>query len=226
MGNSVANQTSMLLHKDSFLNHMKFDLDDQQQTLVTLWERICESVQNYLDQEDDDRIFRLLLPDFDRFIPSEPSVKDITGMIRFLRCLQTLVKATNCVCLISVQESLLQPHLVNNLKYIADQVLQITSFKDHSEMKIGEYDGTLKILKHARVHSFVPSPLPDTDIFALRLSSKNGLVIERIHLEPEEDRAGQDENLMQKGSKAKQGGSGQSVASMACNPTKQHKIDF
>ena len=57
-------------------------------------------------------------------------------------------------------------------------------------MKIGEYDGTLKILKYARVHAFVPSPFPETDIFALRLTSKNGLVIERIHLDPEEDRAG------------------------------------
>lgn len=87
-------------------------------------------------------------------------------------------------------ESLLQSHLVNNLKFLADQVIQITSFKDHSEMRIGEYDGTLKILKHARLHSIVPSPFPDTDIFALKLTSKSGLMIERIHLDPEEDRAG------------------------------------
>ena len=71
----------------------------------------------------------------------------------------------------------------------------MTSFKDHAEMRIGEYDGTLRVLKHAKLHGLICSPLPPTDVFALKLSSKQGLVVERIHLEPEEDRAGQDENL-------------------------------
>ena len=31
--------------------------------------------------------------------------------------------------------------------YLADLVLKITSFKDETEMQIGEYDGTLKIIK-------------------------------------------------------------------------------
>ena len=100
-----------------------------------------------------------------------------------------MVRATNCVCMISVEESMLAPHLMNNLKYLADQVLQITSFKDHAEMRIGEYDGTLRVLKHVKLHGLICSPIPATDIFALKLSSKQGLVIERIHLDPEEDRA-------------------------------------
>ena len=91
--------------------------------------------------------------------------------------------------MISVEESLLSTHLMNNLKYLADQVLQVTSFKDHSEMRIGDYDGTLRILKHVRLHGLICPPIVPTDIFALKLSSKQGLVIERIHLEPEEDRA-------------------------------------
>ena len=89
-------------------------------------------------------------------------------------------------------------------------------------MRIGDYDGTLRILKHVRLHGLICPPVISTDIFALKLSTKQGLVIERIHLEPEEDRADQDENLMQKGSKKKKEG----VSSVACNPTKSHKIDF
>ena len=84
---------------------------------------------------------------------------------------------------------MLTPHVVSNLKYIADQVLQITSFKDHAEMRIGEYDGTLRVLKHMKLHGLICAPVPATDIFALKLSSKQGLVVERIHLDPEEDRA-------------------------------------
>ena len=57
-------------------------------------------------------------------------------------------------------------------------------------MKIGEYDGTLKLLKQVRIHGFICSPLADTDIYALKVSSKNGLTVEKIHLDPEEDRAG------------------------------------
>ena len=120
----------------------------------------------------------------------EATQRDITAMVRFLRNLKTLVRATNCVCLISVEESLLKPHLASNLRFLADQILQVTSFKDHSEMKIGEYDGTLKLLKQVRIHGFICSPLADTDIFALKVSSKNGLTVEKIHLDPEEDRAG------------------------------------
>ena len=88
-------------------------------------------------------------------------------------------------------------------------------------MRIGDYDGTLRILKHIRLHGLICAPVPPTDTFALKLSSKQGLLVERIHLEPEEDRAGQDENLMQRGgasNKAKKAQS--SAASVACNPTK------
>ena len=87
-------------------------------------------------------------------------------------------------------------------------------------MRIGDYDGTLRILKHVRLHGLVCSPVPPTDTFAIKLSTKLGLKIERIHLDPEEDRAGQDENLMQKGEKKSGAGKKAGVASVACNPTK------
>ena len=58
--------------------------------------------------------------------------------------------------------------------------------------------------------------MTEFDIYAVRVKGKTGLVIEKIHLEPEEDRAGQDENLMQKGVKEKK------VSSVQCNPTKAH----
>ena len=90
---------------------------------MTLWEQICEEIQNNLAAEDDDRIFRLLLPNFDQFLAAEPTRRDITAIIRFLRCLKTMVRATNCICVISVEESLLSAHLMNNMKFLADQVL-------------------------------------------------------------------------------------------------------
>lgn len=68
-------------------------------------------------------------------------------------------------------------------------VLQITSFKDNIEMNIGEYDGTLRLLKMTRVHS-ICGHLPDFDIYALKLKGKSGIMVEKIHLEPEDDRAG------------------------------------
>lgn len=62
------------------------------------------------------------------------------------------------------------------------------------------------------------APLSEFDIYALRLKGKHGIVVEKIHLEPEETRAGQDENLQQKGAKTK----AQPVSSVQCNPTKSH----
>ena len=79
--------------------------------------------------------------------------------------------------------------LCKNLTYLADSVLQITSFKDHAEIKIFDYDGTLRILKQPRMNGIISAPLIDTDVYALKISQKTGLHIERIHLDPEEDRA-------------------------------------
>lgn len=56
-------------------------------------------------------------------------------------------------------------------------------------MRIGEYDGTLRVLKHARINGLICPPVAETDTFAIKLSKKQGLVVERIHLDPEEDRA-------------------------------------
>jgi hypothetical protein len=100
------------------------------------------------------------------------------------------VRATNCVCLISVDESLLPKFVNTNLISQADLVLKLTSFKDHQEMKIGDYDGTLRLLKLPKINGFINSPLPDSDIYALKLKSKSGITVEKIHLDPEEDRAG------------------------------------
>lgn len=65
-------------------------------------------------------------------------------------------------------------------------------------MSIGDYDGTIKILKQPKLHGLI-SHLAEFDIYALKLKGKSGITIERIHLEPEEDRSAQDENLQQKG---------------------------
>lgn len=61
-------------------------------------------------------------------------------------------------------------------------------------MKIGEYDGTFRLLKQPQLHGMLMY-MPNTDIYALRLKSKQTIVLEKIHLEPEDDRTAQDENL-------------------------------
>ena len=42
-----------------------------------------------------------------------------------------MVRSTNCVCLITVDEDLLSPFMASNLTYLADSVYKVTSFKDH-----------------------------------------------------------------------------------------------
>lgn len=140
MGNSVANQASHPLKKDQMLLHLNYD--KSQSSLTELWESICNEIQNNLASEEDNTLFRLLLPNFDLF-----TANDTSSVIRFLKCLKSLVRSTNCVCLISVEEQLLSPIITNHLVALADSVYSITSFKDHAEMKIGEYDGTFKLLK-------------------------------------------------------------------------------
>ena len=61
-------------------------------------------------------------------------------------------------------------------------------------MKIGEYDGTFRLLKQPQLHGML-FYLAASDVYALRLKSKQAIVLEQIHLEPEDDRAQQDENL-------------------------------
>lgn len=78
--------------------------------------------------------------------------------------------------------------VVNNLVFLADLVLNITSFKDNAEMKIGEYDGTIQLVKQPKVHGLI-STISEFDIYALRLKGKSGILVEKIHLEPEESRA-------------------------------------
>ena len=68
-------------------------------------------------------------------------------------------------------------------------VLKLTSFKDHTEMKIGDYDGTLRLLKQPKLHGLI-STLSEFDVYALKLRGKSAIIVEKIHLEPEEDRAG------------------------------------
>ena len=65
MGKSVANETSHLLDKEGLMIHTPFDQENAEHNLINLWENICEQIQNHLEKEDDDRVFRLLLPNFD-----------------------------------------------------------------------------------------------------------------------------------------------------------------
>ena len=63
-------------------------------------------------------------------------------------------------------------------------------------MRIADYDGTLRLVKMPLVHGLLANGSSiDSDIYALKLRQKSGIIIEKIHLEPEEDRADQDENL-------------------------------
>lgn len=80
--------------------------------------------------------------------------------------------------MISVDQDLLSTKIVNNLWYLGDIVFKLTSFKEHAELKIGEYDGTINILKQARLNGLI-SYMSPFDIYALKLSKgKTGIKIE------------------------------------------------
>ena len=139
--------------------------------------------------ETDDRLFRILIPDFNMFInESKDEQKATTDVIRLLRNLKALIRSLNGVCLITVDEDLLPKRLANHLTYLADAVYKLTSFKDHQEIKIGDYDGTVKLIKQPKLHGLICT-LSEFDIYALRLKGKTGILVEKIHLEPEEDRS-------------------------------------
>lgn len=61
-------------------------------------------------------------------------------------------------------------------------------------MKIGDYDGTFRLLKQPQMHGLLLS-MSNFDIYALKLKGKASIALEMIHLEPENDRSAQDENL-------------------------------
>lgn len=88
--------------------------------------------------------------------------------------MKALVRASNCVCVISVEEQLLDPMLAKHLVAHADNVWSLTSFKDHSEMQIGEYDGTFKLVKQVKLHSMC-GYMSDFDLYALKLKQKMGI---------------------------------------------------
>lgn len=81
--------------------------------------------------------------------------------------------------------------------------MKVTSFQEHSELKIGEYDGTIQLVKQPRINGLICPPLSQFDLYALKLKGKHNIMVEYIHLEPETDRTGQDENLEQKGASKK-----------------------
>ena len=100
--------------------------------------------------------------------------------------------------------------------------MKLTSFQEHTELKIGEYDGTIQIVKQPRLNGLICPPLSHFDIYALKLKGKQNIVVELIHLEPETDRTGQDENLEQKGAGSKKKGGNKkssTASSQLCNPT-------
>jgi len=74
MAATVQNSPSHKLNKEDNLTLIQFDnecygKDASKHPLHCLWETICEGMQQKLENEEDDRIFRLVLPDFNLFIP-------------------------------------------------------------------------------------------------------------------------------------------------------------
>lgn len=147
MGSTIHNSAQNLLKKEELTSFITFE-NDASDSLAALWEKIVDEMQQKLSSEDDDQIFRLVLPDFNLFVPQLVSDSQVQGrsenqLIRFLRNLKALVRASNLICLISVDPELLSQRIQNNLDNLADIVLKLTSFKEHSELKIGDYDGTI-----------------------------------------------------------------------------------
>jgi hypothetical protein len=68
IGKAVANLPSQSLNVQELLLHLRFD-QDEKSSLIDLWETICEQIQSNLADESDDRIFRILMPNFETFLP-------------------------------------------------------------------------------------------------------------------------------------------------------------
>jgi hypothetical protein len=124
--------------------------DPDKTNYIDLWEQIADAIQNNLSSEDDDSIFRILLPNFNQFMPlltdSVISQKQREiDLIRFMRNFKAMIRATNAVCVISVDEELMSKWMVNNLIYLSDAVYKITSFK-----------GKLSYLTNPNPHSYRP----------------------------------------------------------------------
>ena len=172
MGSTIVNSISHKLNKDELLSLVKFDNeikdlkvmgDPKSQPLAILWEQICEEMQKSLSSEDDDKIFRVLLPDFNLFVPQmlEQEAQGLSyfytnSLIRFLKNLKALVRSCNCTCLISVDSGLLpicsdgSSLIQANLQAISDITLHLTSFLDHPELAFSStspYAGTLHLTK-------------------------------------------------------------------------------
>ncbi len=130
MGKAFANSSSHVINKEEYTAVMKFDAESD--NYQELWEKLVEQIQNHLSSENDDRVFRLLMPNFNLFIKGDDQ-REIQDMIRFIRNLKALVRSLNGVCLISVDEDLLPKILVNHLVFLADSVLKLTSFKGKTE---------------------------------------------------------------------------------------------
>jgi archaellum biogenesis ATPase FlaH len=88
----------------------------------------------------------VLIPNFNLLLDGQGS-KRVLEVVKFVRNLKALMHSVNGVCLITVDEDLLPKTFVPHLTLHADLILKLTSFLDHQELRIGDYDGTLKLLK-------------------------------------------------------------------------------
>ena len=69
MSDTITNSISNQLKKSECLSFITFENEVQEQSkdlqypLQALWEKICDEMQSKLNNESDDKIFRILLPD-------------------------------------------------------------------------------------------------------------------------------------------------------------------
>lgn len=152
MGDTIHNSLSNKLNKDELLHLLRFSNQNgeasAQTALDLLWHQLVEKVQSCLKDESDDAVFRVLLPDLNLFVPMMLQNQRLkqqyqNGLMRFVKNLKALVRASNMTVLISVDSNLLDERVQHSLEHLSDTVIKLTSFKEHSELQIGEYDGTI-----------------------------------------------------------------------------------
>ena len=68
MGNSIHNSASNELKKSELTSFVSFE-NEGTTPLKDLWEKIVDEMQQKLQSEDDDLVFRVLMPDFNLFVP-------------------------------------------------------------------------------------------------------------------------------------------------------------
>jgi len=133
--------------------------------------------------------------------------------LQTLHALRGLLRSSLSCCFVSFPAYLHTPSFTSKVEHLSDYAISLESFNGKPPNAFSEYDGFLVIKKLSRVNSLTPAVIPDTLRMVFKLTRKK-LIIEKIHLGPEESRTASQEE-----------GKKHNIGSL-CSPSAKSVIDF